>query len=48
MQIRRMQDMLAQMQQKLQKQSSTGSQGNLLDELTVPANPNQRDSVVDV
>ncbi|XP_059481255.1 septin-5 isoform X2 [Neocloeon triangulifer] len=46
--IRRMQDMLVQMQQKLHKQSSTGSQGNLLDELTVPANPNQRDSVVDV
>jgi len=43
-----MQDMLAQMQQKLQKQSSTGSQGNLLDELTVPGNPNQRDSVVEV
>ncbi|XP_065343934.1 septin-2 isoform X2 [Cloeon dipterum] len=46
--IRRMQEMLAQMQHKLQKQSSTGSQGNLLDELAVPPNQNQRDSVVDV
>ncbi|KAF4526975.1 hypothetical protein B566_EDAN001522 [Ephemera danica] len=46
--IRRMQDMLAQMQQKLQKQSSSGSQGDGLNELSIAHGGNQRDSVVDV